>query len=267
MEEHKDFPNFYAALLILALLFGLQIIISIIAYDLGFVFEAGDPIAVGLITIISCGFIFSLLLKYKKIAYAEIFNTSSNSIKSMLALLTAPLLLTAGGAVFWISDITNLIILHYPIGQNEYMMFVRLFGGGLVTIITVCVIAPFAEEILFRGIFLRSFLVNYSTVNAIILSALLFALSHLNIYQIPVALIIGCFLGWLYVRTRSLWPCIVGHSLYNACALIFWTNSAGWSKTDPLPVVEFNSIAVNAAAVFASISGVLILRYILRPKV
>lgn len=264
MEAHKDFPSFWVAVLLLGLLFGLQIILNIVVYDLGFVYEAGDPGAAGLIMVLSCGILFSILMSYKKINYRDIFNPTSNSVISIIVILTPPILLVVGSGVFWISDITNLIMLYFPITENEYLMFSRLLGGGVVSVIVVCVVAPFIEEMLFRGVILRSFLVNYSVNSSIVLSSLLFALYHLNIYQIPVAFIIGCLFGWLYVRTRTLWPSIIGHALYNACAILLSSANASSEGGSQL-VVEFNSLGVTVASIMVSIFGVVMLASILKP--
>jgi membrane protease YdiL (CAAX protease family) len=88
-------------------------------------------------------------------------------------------------------------------------------GRDLATALAVCVVAPVVEEMLFRGVVLRSFLQQYDRRQAIWGSALLFAVAHLNIYQFVVALGMGLVLGWLYERSRSLIPCIALHAAYN----------------------------------------------------
>ena len=99
-------------------------------------------------------------------------------------------------------------------------MFTRLMSGSFPSVVTVCILAPFIEEMLFRGIFLRGFLQKYSITKSILFSAILFAIYHGNIYQMPVAMVLGIFSGWLYVKTRSLWPCIIAHGSYNSFAML-----------------------------------------------
>jgi membrane protease YdiL (CAAX protease family) len=266
MEQHKDFPSFWFALLVLALLLGIQFILAITAYDLGYYTEAGDPKASGIITVLSCGIIFSLLMGYKKIIYKDLFNPSSNSLKSMLVILTPPLALSLAGAVFIASDIVNLTVLFFPMDDSEYLMFARLFGGGIVSMITACIIAPFVEEMLFRGIFLRSFLVNYSAPTAILLSALLFGLFHLNIYQFTVAFLLGMFFGWLYYRTQSLWPSIMAHAIYNTFVMTYMSSEEISVQNNTQLAVTFNSFGVMFTALMATILGILILMYIFNSK-
>lgn len=267
MEKHKDFPGFWSAVLVLALLFGLQIIITIVAYDLGYVYEAGDPAAAGLVTVVSSGVIFSLLMSYKKLGYRELFNSSSNSMASIVLTLTLPIFLTVGGGVFWISEITNLLTLYFPVDEGEYSIFDRFMGSGVVSVLVICVIGPVIEEMLFRGIILRGFLANYTVQKSIILSSVLFALYHMNLYQIPVAFILGCFLGWLYARTRSLWPCIVAHISYNACVMWLWSNYDIGAGMEDHTSIMFNLWWVNILAVLSSVVGVFMLVYILKPAI
>jgi membrane protease YdiL (CAAX protease family) len=264
MEEHKDFPNFWGASLILALLVGLQIIFSMLAYDLGVRYEWGDPRA-GVITVLSCGIAFSLLMSYKKIGYKELFNATSNSVKNLILVLLIPIVLTVGGGVFWIADITNLMMLYFPVAEEEHLALSRMLSGGFVSIVSVCVIAPIIEEMLFRGIVLRSFLVSYSATSAILLSSLLFALFHLTVTQLPVAFIMGCLLGWLYFRTRSLWPSILAHFLYNSFTMFLWSTYYS-SETQVKFSPEFNSIGVTIGALVFSTVGIVLLYYILRPE-
>jgi membrane protease YdiL (CAAX protease family) len=221
MEQHKEFPSFWSAVLILALLVGLQIFMGLLAYGLGIRFESGDPEVAAVLIVLSNGVLISVLMSYKSLNYKSIFHFSRNSVKSTVIALGLPIVLTTGGAVFWISDITDLIVAFFPMSDAEYQMFNRFFNGGIISITTACLVAPTVEEILFRGIFLRSFLANYSARNAIILSSMLFALYHLNIYQFPVAFLFGCFSAWLYVNTRSLWPSIMAHITYNSLTTFF----------------------------------------------
>ncbi len=77
------------------------------------------------------------------------------------------------------------------------------------------VLAPIVEEILFRGFVLKS-LERFGSMLAIVFSALLFAMMHLNLAQFPVALLSGLVLGYLTVKTRSILPAITAHLVNNA---------------------------------------------------
>ena len=82
------------------------------------------------------------------------------------------------------------------------------------------VVAPLTEELLFRGLILRGFLRNYSQAKAVFVTAILFAIIHLNPWQFIGALLLGVIFGWWFVQTRSLIPCLFGHAVFNAFPLI-----------------------------------------------
>ena len=60
----------------------------------------------------------------------------------------------------------------------------------------------------------------YSPTKAIVFGALIFGIVHLQPLQVINAFFLGLALGWIYLRTQSLWVCIVAHVLYNAIALL-----------------------------------------------
>ena len=91
-------------------------------------------------------------------------------------------------------------------------------GGYLV----IALLAPVAEELVFRGAVLRT-LLKWQPSRPwlmIALSALLFAISHLNPAQMPHAFLIGLLLGWLYMRTKSVVPGIAYHWVNNTVAYV-----------------------------------------------
>jgi membrane protease YdiL (CAAX protease family) len=107
-------------------------------------------------------------------------------------------------------------------------VFMRLMGDlGNMTgqpagaVLALVVVAPFTEEVLCRGILLRGMLNRLRPWTAIAMSALLFAMMHMNPWQAVSAFVIGLVLGWIYMRTRSVALCIFVHALNNAVALYF----------------------------------------------
>lgn len=86
----------------------------------------------------------------------------------------------------------------------------------------ICLFAPIAEEMVFRGAALRK-LLQWKPQHRwlmIFLSALLFALAHMNPAQFLHPLLIGILLGWLYERTGSIIPGIVYHWANNTVAYL-----------------------------------------------
>jgi membrane protease YdiL (CAAX protease family) len=50
---------------------------------------------------------------------------------------------------------------------------------------------------------------------AIGVSAVVFALLHASVWSLLPLTVLGVGLGWLAARSRSLWPAIAAHVLYN----------------------------------------------------
>lgn len=89
--------------------------------------------------------------------------------------------------------------------------------------IAVGIVAPVAEEMVFRGAVLRTLLKLFSSSAywvAIAVSALFFALVHGNVAQGVHAFIIGLLLGWMYYRTNSIVPGMVFHWVNNTVAYV-----------------------------------------------
>lgn len=90
-----------------------------------------------------------------------------------------------------------------------------------IGILVLCIIAPIAEEYLFRGLMMRKMLRwNISPWYAIIASSIMFGLIHLNPAQIPGPIILGIVMAWMCYRTKSLIPGIIIHITNNTLCLI-----------------------------------------------
>jgi membrane protease YdiL (CAAX protease family) len=97
------------------------------------------------------------------------------------------------------------------------------FGGGLLglaaSIVLVAFVAPLAEELAFRGVLLPALGRSWGMWPAIVLSSLLYAAYHLNVWLFLPTVVLGVALGWLAWTRRSLWPAILLHILYNGVAV------------------------------------------------
>ena len=88
------------------------------------------------------------------------------------------------------------------------------------------ILAPIAEEMVFRGALLRSLLNIFNHRYhwlPILLSALIFGAFHGNIPQFIHGALLGLLLGWMYYRTDSIVPGIVFHWVNNSVAYA-WEN-------------------------------------------
>lgn len=94
----------------------------------------------------------------------------------------------------------------------------------LATTVTVIVfLVPIVEELLFRGLLQSWLIAKWGIKKGIGLTSVIFALFHFsfsqgiaNIELIISLFILSCFLGFLYVKQRSLWASIGLHTTFNA---------------------------------------------------
>lgn len=87
----------------------------------------------------------------------------------------------------------------------------------------IALCGPMLEETVFRRVIAGSLLEGgYRPATAITVSALLFAVVHVNPAQMPVAFVMGLFLGWLYVRTGSLVVPAACHVLNNVLGVVLY---------------------------------------------
>jgi membrane protease YdiL (CAAX protease family) len=126
------------------------------------------------------------------------------------------------GAAIVLSEADNLFRRVFSVPEVLVNLFRDLTGGrgGIwSSVVTIVIIAPVTEELLFRGLILRGLLQRYRPWRAIALSAALFGLAHANPWQMASATSLGLIFGWWYWRSGSLVPGLVGHALLNAQAL------------------------------------------------
>jgi len=102
-------------------------------------------------------------------------------------------------------------------------LFTRLFqsdSGIWGGILRVVVLAPIVEELIFRGVIFSGFQKIYSSFWAIFFSAMLFALFHLNPWQLGPTFLLGLLLGFVRLRTGSLLAAIFTHALHNGMVFL-----------------------------------------------
>lgn len=94
-------------------------------------------------------------------------------------------------------------------------------GNFWLNLLCVSIFAPFFEEWLCRGMVERGLLGRgVKPVWAIIISALFFALIHMNPWQAIPAFLLGCLFGYVYYRTGSLRLTMLMHFTNNTAALL-----------------------------------------------
>jgi|TARA_B100000029_G_scaffold110329_1_gene102185 hypothetical protein len=93
--------------------------------------------------------------------------------------------------------------------------------GFILLFMAIALIAPMGEELLFRG-FLQQFLEKHwqDVTRAILVTALFFAMIHMNPYWFVQIYLLGIMLGFLSWRTGSVIPPLILHGMNNGIAMV-----------------------------------------------
>ena len=87
-----------------------------------------------------------------------------------------------------------------------------------VTGFMVVLAGPFAEEVFFRGFVLSGLIRRWRPAAGLMVSAAIFSIAHASVALLIPIFVAGALLGWLYLRTGSLWSCVWVHGAQNAVA-------------------------------------------------
>ena len=92
-------------------------------------------------------------------------------------------------------------------------------GAFVAFFLVVTFLAPAVEELTYRGLGI-SLLLPWGSVPAIGVTGVLFGAAHGLLVALPVLAIFGIVVGWLRVRTDSVYPGMALHAAFNGIALI-----------------------------------------------
>jgi sodium transport system permease protein len=112
-------------------------------------------------------------------------------------------------------------------------------------------LAGVCEETLFRGPIQTGLLRRMPKWTAIVITALLFAAAHLDLWGMPIRAFLGVVLGWMVFRTGSVFPAMLMHAAFDATQLLVMSRAIQTSgKAD---AVEMHAwmLAVGALLVVA----------------
>lgn len=132
-----------------------------------------------------------------------------------------PVIILGLTAQFFLSYIIELLPIPEDI-MNEYVQASSLALQNqniFLQIISIVVIAPFVEEIVFRGIILRKFENAVPIMLAVILSSCLFGLGHGQIVWIIYTAVLGILFSIVMLNKKSVVASILMHAVFNFSGL------------------------------------------------
>ncbi len=125
----------------------------------------------------------------------------------------------------------------------------------IALVVTAVIAAPLVEEMVFRGLVLRSLLDRVGPIAAIPLQGVLFGVAHVDpvrgMGNIGLAVVlsgVGCAFGGFAYLLRRIGPSIVAHAIFNGLVMLLvltgWADELRENNSDPLGSLLREQIAV-----------------------
>lgn len=133
-----------------------------------------------------------------------------------------------------ISMCLNVVFPLLPQGMTDQyssLMETLIGGNPWLSILTTVVLAPLAEELLFRGVTLKKAQKVMPFLTANIIQAALFGVYHGNLIQGTYAFLLGLILGFTAEYFHSIWASILLHAFVNGSAELLNLLPAQWTAT------------------------------------
>ena len=151
---------------------------------------------------------FKLSDDYLQFNFLPIKKTLVQGFNGWLMIIPFVLLTSLIMNLFKINQAGSNPLLEIVLNNNNYIAFLLLF-------ITTTILAPFFEEIVFRGVLLPVFSREFGILLGIISSSFIFALAHLSLSEFPPLFVLGVGLGFTRLLSGRLASSIFMHSLWN----------------------------------------------------
>ncbi|WBV52556.1 CPBP family intramembrane glutamic endopeptidase [Chryseobacterium gambrini] len=175
------------------------------------------------------------------------FNFSPTNFSTYL--LIFPMMI---GMMFIAEFITAQIPTTGPFFGKYYDFFTqmmeKLTDDPVVMIITAVICAPIFEEIIFRGIIQKGLMnKGVEPKMAIVFASVIFGAIHGNPWQFVGAVLLGCVLGLVYYKTKSLLLPMLLHGFNNLCSTLLITYVKTESFADAFKVSEWIILTIGMA--------------------
>jgi membrane protease YdiL (CAAX protease family) len=264
--DGKIYPGIKNAVLLCLLFLGLQIGFGFVIGLLQVLLKLSDAevfagIAIGLGNLIAFGIVLLLGLRKTKRKFNEVFK-----FNAVPPLLWIAIIVFMVGFVMVTSELDNLV--NYVLPMPEFLsdMFDTLMvkQAFILAVFIVGIIPGIMEELFFRGLILDGLVRNYTKRKAIIISALLFGIIHLNPWQFYSGFIVGLISAWICIRANSILLSIYIHFFNNALYILTvrYRDSVpirGFNSNFATPV-EFQPLWFDMLGAAILVAGILLLR-------
>jgi len=136
--------------------------------------------------------------------------------------------LAAAYPVIYLSQIASYWFLNAAETPQEIIRFLEThagFGDRAAVVVLAVIVAPIAEELIFRGYFYGVLRQYGGRLCAILVTSMLFAAIHLHAPSMAGLFFLAVTLALIYEKTSNLWAPIFAHAVFNGvaiCLAVYW---------------------------------------------
>lgn len=131
-----------------------------------------------------------------------------------------PIILSGFLFALFVSTVISLLPIPESLLESYLQSTEGMVSGSLIImLISIVIIAPIVEEIIFRGLILSRLNKVMNTTVALIVSSLIFAILHGHILWVTYAFVLGVLFGIIAIITGSTLPTIIFHMSFNLAGL------------------------------------------------
>lgn len=218
------------------------LIVIILSYLLVFSLRFFQIIDIGIVAVnIIVILFFSLKLKdYSSDLQSDISDIfSAISFREMLMIVILNIFFSYG-----MLYLSNCILQFIP--PDSFLFPAKSIGGfaGIFSLVSVVLISPIGEELIFRGVFLNKLKLFVPTVFAVLISSLLFASLH-SFGGIISAFVFGICMAVMYLKTCNILVPILAHFINNLLSeMIYHMDYVGLLFSNDIAMVFVSGLAV-----------------------
>ena len=173
-------------------------------------YVSNHPLEYTLISWLMIALLFFIVAVFSKQKLSQIFAVRHMSIKNSLAsmVIGIGLVFLMNGLIRFIGAATDIEFSY--LSSSTFQVYDLWFLMVVVGLLT-----PVFEELFFRGVVLSRLTHGFGPFLSILLSSVVFSLSHMNLVQSIYVFPVGLLAAYLVYRTGSIFSAIWLHTLYN----------------------------------------------------
>ena len=180
-----------------------------------------------------------------------------------------------GGRLALLSVLLGIAILPFALWSGDFFIqllgytpdlppgfFPTTIGQAVLMLVAIVILAPFCEEILFRGLVQRPY-ESFGPWTAILLVGFLFVIFHLSLLRLFALIPVALLLGYLVWASNSVITAILAHAAYNAP--VAFLTIIGSMRPD-IPLEAYTSLTAAGIGLLGLIAGLVLFKRYASPS-